>query len=250
MLMLSRERLDAVLMDLDGVLTDTARLHAAAWKALFGEALHRLAAPGGTPLPPFDADAEYRALVDGRRREDGVRAVLAARGLALPEGSADDPPDALSVAALAARKQALFLDALQREGVEPIRGAAALLQALTRAGLPVAVVSASRNCAAVLAASGLDRLVTLRVDGVEAARLGLPGKPAPDSFLEAARRLGAAPARCAVFEDALAGVEAAHRGGFGLIVGVDRGAQVAALREAGAHAVVADLSEVRVEAQG
>ncbi|WP_372623111.1 HAD family hydrolase [Falsiroseomonas sp.] len=215
-------------------------------EALFDAALRRIAEGGGPPFRPFDARAEYHAFVDGRRREDGVRSFLAARGIVLPEGSAADAEDAMSVAALARRKQAMFMAALRERGADPAAGAVDLLRAARRARLPVAVVSASRNCAAVLAAAGLDRLVDLRVDGVDAAALGLPGKPAPDTFLEAARRLGVLPARCVVFEDALAGVEAARRGGFGLVVGVDRGGQAEALREHGADLVVRDLTEVAV----
>ncbi|MBD0273655.1 MAG: beta-phosphoglucomutase family hydrolase [Acetobacteraceae bacterium] len=238
----------AALFDLDGVLTDTSRVHAAAWRALFDEVLRHCAARTGEAVRPFDPRADYLAHVDGRRREDGVRTFLASRGIALPEGSAADPEDAMTVAALARRKQALFEAALRQGGAEPAPGAAALLAALRRLRVPVAVVSASRNCAAVLAAAGLDRLVDLRVDGEDAAALGLAGKPAPDTFLEAARRLGVPPARCAVFEDALAGVEAARRGGFGLVVGVDRGGQAEALRRHGADLVVRDLAEVAVTA--
>jgi beta-phosphoglucomutase family hydrolase len=245
---LSRRDWNAVLFDLDGVLTDTARVHAAAWKALFDELLRRRAAETGEPFRPFDARADYLAFVGGRRREEGVRTFLAARGIVLPEGADTDPAEALTVAALARRKQALFLEALRREGVEPAPGAVALLRALRRLRMPVAVVSASRNCAAVLAAAGLDGLVDLWVDGQTVAALGLAGKPAPDTFLEAARRLGVPPALSVVFEDALAGVEAARRGGFGLVVGVDRGGQAEALRRSGADVVVRDLTEVAAEA--
>ncbi|MGK7869242.1 HAD family hydrolase [Falsiroseomonas sp. E2-1-a20] len=239
-LVLARRDWDAVLFDLDGVLTDTARIHAVAWQVLFDEVLHRQHAN----LRPFDPEGDYLAHVDGRKREDGVRGFLASRGLVLPEGSAADPPDALTVAAVARRKQALFEDLLRRQGVAPLPGAAALLRALRARGMPIAVVSASRNCAAVLEAAGLEALVDTRVDGVEAARLGLPGKPAPDTFLEAARRLGAAPARCVVVEDAQAGVEAGQRGGFGLVIGIDRHGQAEALRQHGAHRVVRDLTRL------
>lgn len=233
-----------MLFDLDGVLTDTAQVHAAAWQALFDDVLRRRAAETGEAVRFFDPRADYLAHVDGRRREDGVRTFLASRGVALPEGSAADPEDVLTVAALARRKQRLFEAALRRGGVEPAPGAAALLQALRRLQMPVAVVSASRNCAAVLAAARLDRFVDVRVDGDDAARLGLPGKPAPDTFLEAARRLAVPPARCVVVEDARAGVEAARRGGFGLVIGVDRGDQAEALRRDGADVVVSSLAEV------
>ncbi|MGG5886894.1 HAD family hydrolase [Falsiroseomonas sp. HC035] len=237
---LARRDWDAVLFDLDGVLTDTARIHAVAWQALFDEVLRRQHAE----LRSFDPEGDYLAHVDGRKREDGVRGFLASRGLALPEGSATDPADAMTVAAVARRKQALFEDLLRRQGVAPLPGAAALLRALRARGMPIAVVSASRNCAAVLEAAGLAALIDTRVDGVEAARLGLPGKPAPDTFEEAARRLGAAPARCVVVEDAQAGVEAGQRGGFGLVIGIDRHGQAEALRQHGAHHVVRDLTQL------
>lgn len=241
---LSRQAWDAVLFDLDGVLTDTAQIHAAAWQLLFDEVLHRCAAETGEPVRPFDPQADYLAYVDGRHREDGVRTFLASRGIALPEGSAADPEDAQTVTALARRKQALFDAALRRKGVEPAPGATALLQALRRLRMPIAVVSASRNCAAVLAAARLDQFVDVRVDGEDASKRGLPGKPAPDTFLEAARRLAALPARCAVVEDALAGVEAARRGGFGLVIGIDRGDQEEALHRQGADVVVGSLAEI------
>ncbi len=241
---LSPQERDAILFDLDGVLTETARVHAAAWQALFDDALRRWTARTGEAVAPFDPRADYLAHVDGRGREDGVRSFLAARGLVLPEGSPADPEDAFTVMSLARRKQGLFEAALAEKGAQPAPGAVALLRALKRLRVPVAVVSASRNCAAVLAAAGLDQFVDTRVDGVDAATLGLAGKPAPDTFLEAARRLSVAPARCVVFEDALAGVAAARSGGFGLVVGVDRGGQREALLRHGADVVVRDLTEV------
>jgi beta-phosphoglucomutase family hydrolase len=242
---LSKRDHDAVLFDLDGVLTDTAPLHISAWKRLFDDFLrHRAAATGGAYVP-FNPRGDYLAYVDGRPREDGVRQFLAFRGIRLPEGSEDDPEEAETVTALARRKNRLFELELQA-GVEPAPGAEALLRELRRLGIRTAVVSSSRNCAVVVDAAGLAGLLDLRVDGLDAAALGLPGKPAPDLFLEAARRLDVAPIRGVVFEDALAGVEAGRRGGFGRVVGVDRGGQAAALLRHGADVVVPDLSEVTV----
>lgn len=243
-IILSRRDCDGAFFDMDGVLTDSARLHAAAWKRLFDDLLHRRAAATGGSFVPF-GEADYLAYVDGRPREDGVRHFLASRGIHLPEGSASDPEAADTIAALARRKDRLFGLELQA-GVAPAPGAKALLQALRRIGIRTAVVSSSRNCAAVLEAAGLAGLMDARVDGQEAAALGLAGKPAPDLFLEAARRLGIAPGRAVLFEDALAGVEAGRRGGFGRVVGVDRGGQAAALLHHGADVVIRDLAEVGV----
>lgn len=239
-----RER-DGVIFDLDGVLTETARLHAGAWKRVFDPFLKRRAERLGEPFRPFDDRVDYLAHVDGRKREDGVRTFLASRGIHPPEGGPDDPPEAETVRAVASTKDAMFQEALAA-GVEASPGARALLEALRDAGLRIAVASSSRSCAAVLAAAGLDDLIEARVDGLELARLALPGKPHPAMFLEAANRLGLTPGRLVVFEDALAGVEAAHRGGFGLVVGVDRAGQAQALRDHGAEAVVETLTEVSV----
>jgi beta-phosphoglucomutase family hydrolase len=243
---LSRRDCDGAFFDMDGVLTDSARLHADAWKRLFDGFLRRAAAATGGGFVPF-GKADYLAYVDGRPREDGVRHFLASRGILLPEGSESDPEEAETVAALARRKDRLFAQVLQA-GLEPARGAEVLLRMLRRVGIRTAVVSSSRNCAAMLDAAGLAGFEDVRVDGVDAAALHLPGKPAPDLFLEAARRLGVEPGRGVVFEDALAGVEAGRRGGFGRVVGVDRGGQADALLRHGAHLVVRDLSEVAVAA--
>ncbi len=241
---ISRDRFDGAIFDLDGVLTDTARVHAAAWKAVFDDFLRRHSARTGAAFRPFDAQAEYLAHVDGRSRADGVRTFLAARGIQLPEGTADDPA-ADTVEGLAARKDALVQEGLSRAS-ETLPGAEAVLRALKRAGIRTAVASSSANCALVLEATGLDRLVDVRVDGIVAAEMGLPGKPAPALFLEAASRLGVVPERAILFEDALPGVEAGRRGGFGCVVGVDRGGQAAALRRHGADLVIRDLTQVRV----
>jgi beta-phosphoglucomutase family hydrolase len=227
------------LFDLDGVLTQTATVHNAAWTRTFDEFLR--AREGQRP---FDPGADYAAYVDGKKREDGVRDFLASRGITLPEGSPDDPPTAATVHGLGNRKNVLLLDTLRTDGVQVYDDARRFLQACADAGLRRAVVSSSANTAAVLEASGLAPLVEVRVDGVTARDRGLGGKPAPDTFLEAARELGLAAQQAAVFEDALAGVEAGRAGGFGLVVGVDRVGRADQLREHGADVVVRTLDEL------
>ncbi len=241
-------RFDAAVFDLDGVLTETAEIHAAAWKQLFDEVLARQAAASGKVFQPFDADGDYRAYVDGRPRSDGVRTFLAARGITLPEGRAGDPPDALTVQALGARKDAYFLARLAQSGVKVFPDAQPLLVSLRAAGLKTALVSSSRNAKAVLEAGGLTALIDIVVDGVEAARLGLKGKPAPDTFLRAIQQLGVAAARAVGFEDALVGVEAIRAAGYGLVVGVDRVGQSAELVAHGADIAVTDLRTLEVAA--
>jgi trehalose 6-phosphate phosphatase len=236
--------LDALLFDLDGVVTRTAALHAVAWKRLFDEYLAAREARGESPVPPFDPREDYRAHVDGRPREDGVRGFLAARGIDLPEGSREDGPERETVHGLARRKNGYFRELLLTRGVETFPSTLALADAARRAGLRVAVVTSSCNGAAVLSAAGLADAFDLLMDGNDLARLGLPGKPAPDLFLEAAARLGVSPRRAAVFEDARAGVAAARAGGFALVVGVDRTGQAGALRAAGAHVVVSDIGRL------
>jgi alpha,alpha-trehalase len=246
---LSRRELDAALFDLDGVVTRTAEVHAAAWKRLFDAYLETRAHRTGEPFLAFSAE-DYRRYVDGRPRLDGIRCFLASRGLSLPEGSPEDSAEAETVRGLGQRKNASFLEALERQGVAVFPAAVGLLERLRAAGFRTAVVTASRNGAAVLKAAGLEHLFDARMDGVEAGRLGLPGKPAPDTFLEAARRLGVAPARAVVLEDAQAGVEAGRRGGFGRVLGVRRSDSEGALVAAGADVEVTDLSTVRVEEGG
>jgi beta-phosphoglucomutase family hydrolase len=239
---------DAVLFDLDGVLTRTARVHAAAWKKLFDEFLEQHAARAGEPHAPFDLDTDYRRHVDGKPRYDGVAAFLASRGVELPMGTPADDPGMGSVCALGNLKDRYFLELLGQGAVDTYDGAIALVRALRAQDIKTAVVSASNNCAAVLDAAGIAHLFDTRVDGTHVSRLGLAGKPAPDAFLEAARRLGTPPARAVVVEDAIAGVQAGHAGGFGCVIGVDHGGQAAALRAAGADAVVGDLAQVRLAA--
>lgn len=232
-------RLDAWLFDLDGVLTDTVPLHVAAWARTFDDFLR---AEGSAPrFAPFDPVADYDRYVDGMPRYDGVRRFLASRGIRLPEGTPDDPADRRTVCGLGNRKNAVFLDLLRERGVQPAPGARELVTTLRAEGARRAVVSSSANCDAVLDAAGIHDLFDAVVDGRTAARLRLAGKPAPDTFLEAARELAVQPARAAVVEDALAGVEAGRAGGFGLVVGVARGHDDAALRAHGAGLVVTDL---------
>ncbi len=235
---------DAVIFDMDGVVTDTASLHAAAWKRLFDEVL---ADPrthvGGTPRP-FDPVEDYHRYVDGRRREDGVVAFLDARGVDVPAGTPEDPAGSWTVSGLAARKNEIFLELASTEGVKAFPGTTSLVQRLREGGTPLGLVTASRNATAVLRSAGLEGAFDVMVDGNVAARLGLPGKPDPATFVQAARELGVAPARAAVIEDAVTGVTAARHGGFGLVVGIDRGHQRHDLEAAGADFVLDDVAEL------
>ncbi|HVE45277.1 MAG TPA: beta-phosphoglucomutase family hydrolase [Acidimicrobiales bacterium] len=235
------------LFDLDGVLTQTATVHAAAWKEMFDAFLRDHADATGKPFVPFDPVREYGAYVDGMPRADGVRTFLASRGISLPEGSPDDPPEAETVAGLGNRKNELVLRLIEERGVTVFEGSVRYVEAVRAAGLSSAVVSSSANTLAILQAAGLTGLFDVRVDGVVAAERGLPGKPRPDTFLAAAEELGLEPDAAAVFEDALAGVEAGVAGRFGFVVGVDRIDQAAALKARGADVVVCDLAELLEE---
>ena len=235
---------EACLFDLDGVLTQTARVHAKAWKAMFDAFLKERAARTGDDFRPFDEINDYDTYVDGKPREDGVRSFLASRRIELSEGSEQDPPEAETVHGLGNRKDHLFLQLIHTQGVEVYQGSVQYVHAARAAALKLAVVSSSKNCTEVLRAARLDGLFDAQVDGNVAYARGLAGKPAPDTYLEAARMLGAAPAQGVVYEDALAGVEAGRAGGFGLVIGVDRVGQAAALREHGADVVVKDLAEL------
>jgi alpha,alpha-trehalose phosphorylase len=238
------EPFDAVLFDLDGVLTSTTALHAACWKSALDEVLAEWRRRTGTEQRPFDAGREYIALVDGKPRHDGVRAFLGARGIAAPEGSADSPAGEWSVHGIGNRKQALVEQALARDGVTAFGGSVRWVRRLRADGVRTAVVSSSANSRAVLRAAGLGGLFDVIVDGRDAERLGLRGKPAPDGFLTAAARLSVDPCDAVVVEDAIAGVAAGRAGGFGLVVGVARNAAPDDLRLAGADLVVADLEEM------
>ena len=233
----------ACLFDMDGVLTRTATVHAAAWKQMFDEFLRERE---GESFRPFDADADYDTYVDGKRREDGTRSFLASRGITLPEGSAGDPPGAPTVQGLSSRKNDLVLEKLREHGVELYDGSVRYVRAARDAGLRTAVVSSSANTAEVLDAAGIADLFQERIDGVTAAERGLAGKPAPDMFLAGAEALGVPASSAAVFEDALAGVEAGRAGSFGFVVGVDRVGQAEALKQHGADVVVDDLAELLV----
>src|SRR5262245_62012736 len=232
-------RFDAVLFDLDGVLTSTAKIHSSCWKATFDDFLRHRAAEKKEAFRPFDIATDYKRYVDGKLRYDGVRSFLASRDIALAEGTPENPPTANTVCGLGNRKDELVKAAIAQGEVESYPGSVALVRRLREQGIRTAVVSSSNNCEQVLRAAGILDLFEVRVDGVVASKLGLPGKPAPDTFLQAARMLGVAPARAVVVEDALAGVQAARAGGFGLVVGVDReGGGTDALRPAGPDLVV------------
>ncbi|MEV6860519.1 beta-phosphoglucomutase family hydrolase [Streptosporangium subroseum] len=232
------------LFDMDGVLTRTATVHAAAWKSAFDEFLRRWTDRTGEPFVPFDAVADYDRYVDGKKRLDGTRSFLSARGITLPEGSPDDPPDALTVYGVSNRKNALVQAIMDRDGVEVFPGSVRYVQAARDAGLRRAVVSSSANTARVLDAAGIAGLFATRIDGEVARRRHLAGKPAPDMYLAGAEALGLRPSEAAVFEDALAGVAAGRAGRFAVVVGVDRTGQADALREHGADIVVTDLAEL------
>ncbi|MEV4637805.1 beta-phosphoglucomutase family hydrolase [Actinoplanes sp. NPDC049548] len=234
----------ACLFDLDGVLTQTALVHNAAWKQTFDAFLQAWSAQNGQPFVPFDSGADYHRYVDGRQRADGVRTFLASRGITLPEGTPDDGPDEETVNGVGNRKNLLVLQKIQEGAVQVYPGSVDYLHAAVDAGLRRAVVSASANCKDVLEAAKIADLLEARVDGVVARAEHLPGKPAPDTFLHGAKLLGVPPENCAVFEDALAGVEAGRAGGFGIVIGVDRVGQADALREHGADIVVQDLAEL------
>ena len=236
------------LFDLDGVLTKTAKVHAAAWKQMFDAYLEQRAQRTGTEFVPFDAVDDYDEYVDGKPRYEGVQSFLAARGIVLRRGEASDPPDAETVDGLGNRKNEIVLRLIRDEGVEPYEGSVRYVQAAREAGLRRAVVSSSTNCRDVLVAAGIEDLFEVRIDGVVAEREHLRGKPAPDTFLAGARAFGADAAEAAVFEDALAGVAAGRAGGFGFVVGVDRVGQADALRGHGADVVVTDLGDLLTRA--
>jgi beta-phosphoglucomutase family hydrolase len=234
----------ACLFDLDGVLTDTASVHRKAWKAMFDSYLRDRAERTGEKFVPFDIDADYFTYVDGKKREDGVRSFLASRDITLPDGDPDDDPSRETVYGLGNRKNERFHDTIRQDGVTVFEGSRRYVDAVSAAGLAVAVVSSSANTREVLEVTGFDKLVQQRVDGVTMRQENIAGKPAPDSFLRAAELLGVKAAEAAVFEDALAGVQAGRAGDFGCVVGVDRVGQSEALRRNGADIVVTDLAEL------
>ena len=238
------EGIRACLFDLDGVLTQTAKIHAEAWKQMFDEFLRERAERTGEPFDDFDRPTDYDEYVDGKPRLDGVRSFLESRGIELPMGSPTDSPEEETVHGLGTRKNHLVLELIRERGVEPYEGSVRFVEAVREQGQRRAVVSASTNCRDVLVAAGIEDFFEVRVDGVVAERENLAGKPAPDTFLHAARAFGVEPREAAVFEDALAGVEAGRAGNFGWVVGVDRTGQADALRQRGADIVVQDLAEL------
>ena len=235
------DRYDAVLLDLDGVITDTASIHAACWKQMFDEYLQKRARQRGEVFHPFEIATDYRLYVDGKPRYDGVRDFLTSRGIRLPEGVPDDPPEAETVDGLGNRKNDLVNKVIEEKGVEPYEGSVTFIRQLRHQGFKIAVVTSSQNCTAVLKAAKLDHLFDLQVDGNVIHAEHLAGKPAPDTYLRAAELLGVEPARAVVIEDALSGVEAGSAGGFGLVIGVARKGNAEELRHHGAHLVVNDL---------
>jgi beta-phosphoglucomutase family hydrolase len=241
---LTRDQYDAVLLDLDGVITDTANMHAACWKQMFDAYLQERATEAGEPFRPFDLATDYRLYVDGKPRFDGVRDFLTSRGIQLPEGSPDDPPQAQTVGGLGNRKNDLVNKVIEERGVEPYDGSVKFIHQLRHQGFKIAVVTSSQNCEAVLKATKLNAFFDVRVDGNTIRSQHLAGKPAPDTFLTAAQQLGVAPARAVVVEDAISGVEAGRRGNFGLVIGVARKGNADELRRHGAHLVVNDLCEL------
>jgi len=232
------------LFDLDGVLTKTAQVHDAAWQEMFDGYLRERSRRTGEPFVPFGRVADYENFVDGKPRADGTRSFLQSRGIELPEGSPDDPPDAETVEGLSNRKNEILLRRIHQDGVEAYPGSVRYVRAVRDAGLRRAVVTSSANCRDVLASAGLEDLFETHIDGLTVEREHLRGKPAPDSYLAGARALGLEPGAAAVFEDALAGVAAGRAGRFGFVVGVDRLGQADALAEHGADVVVTDLAEL------
>jgi beta-phosphoglucomutase family hydrolase len=241
---ITRDQYDAVLLDLDGVITDTASVHAACWKQMFDEYLQNRATQRGEGFRPFNLTEDYRLYVDGKPRFDGVRDFLTSRGIQLPEGSAVDPPEAETVGGLGNRKNELVNKIIEDIGVEPYEGSVELIRQLRHNGFKIAVVTSSQNCAAILRTAKLDEFFDVRVDGNTILAEHLPGKPAPDTFLMAAKLLGVAPSRAVVIEDALSGVESGFNGKFGLVIGVARKGNAEELRRHGAHLVVNDLGEL------
>jgi beta-phosphoglucomutase family hydrolase len=241
---ISRDQYDAVLLDLDGVITDTANLHAACWKQILDEYLQKRATQRNEVFVPFDLATDYRLHVDGKPRFDGVRAFLTSRGITLPEGSPDDPPALETVGGLGNRKNDLVNKLIEDAGVAPYAGSVKLIRQLRQQGFQIAVVTSSQNCAAVLKAAKLDALFEVQVDGNVIHAQQLAGKPAPDTYLMAAKLLGVVPARSVVIEDAVSGVRAGANGNFGFVIGIARKGNAEELQRYGAHLVVNDLGEL------
>jgi len=237
---------DAIICDFDGVVTDTASVHAAAWKRMFDDFLLRHAGRNGFSFQPFTIATDYRLHVDGKPRLDGLKSFLESRGIDLPEGGPEDPPGAETIHGLGKSKNAFFLEQIREKGVKVFESTVDLIRSAKKHGLKIAVISSSKSCAMILDAVNLSDLFDVRVDGVNSETLGIPGKPAPDIFLEAARQLRVKPERAVVIEDAVSGVRAGRAGHFGLVVGIARDGGSEALRDSGAHVVVEDLSAIRI----
>ncbi|MFB3071731.1 MAG: HAD family hydrolase [Nitrospirales bacterium] len=240
---ITRDKYDAVLFDLDGVITATAKLHAACWKKMFDEFLEKHASRRGEPFKPFEIATDYKLYVDGKPRFDGVRDFLTSRNINLPEGTRDDPPKTETVGGLGNRKNDLINEVIDSVGVEVYDGTITLARQIRDEGIKIAVVTSSQNCDVVLKAAKVDDLFVVRVDGNTILEQHLSGKPAPDSYLEGAKRLGVDPQRTVVVEDAISGVQAGRNGKFGLVIGVDRKGNGDELKKNGADVVVKDLGE-------
>lgn len=241
---ITKEKFDAVLFDLDGVLTATAKVHATCWKKMFDKFFQKRSAETNEPFRPFDIETDYKLYVDGKLRYDGVRSFLESRGINLPYGDPGTRPDYDTICGLGNLKDEMVKEVIESDGVEVFQRSVDVVHNLRRQGIKTAVVSASKNCKAVLKAAGIADLFDRIVDGEIAARFQLAGKPAPDTYLEGAKQLGVEPKRAVVIEDAISGVQAGQKGGFGLVIGVDRKGDADELRENGADIVVKDLAEL------
>lgn len=240
------DQFEAFIFDTDGVVTDTASVHACAWKQMFDEFLRGLEHKEGGTIQLFSIDEDYIRYVDGRPRYDGALGFLDSRKISLPYGTPEDSPDQETVCGLANLKTEYFLELLKQQGSSAYEGSVEFVQSLKDNGIQTAVISASRNCTQVLESAGVHEIFDVKVDGVDSDQLGLLGKPDPGIFLEAARRLGVTPDRAVIVEDSLAGVEAGRRGAFGLVIGVDRSGHAEELKQRGADLVVRDLAELRL----
>ena len=241
---ITTDRYEAVLFDLDGVLTATARIHASCWKQMFDDFLRRRSEESGEPIQPFEIATDYKKYVDGKLRQEGVRSFLESRGITLPDGDPESTAGYETIHSLGNLKNKLFNEVVTSEGVDVYETSIEVVRRLRDLGIKTAVVTASKNCARILKAAGLTDLFDAQVDGVVAAQLKLPGKPAPDTFLKAAEFLAVTPERAVVVEDAISGVEAGRAGGFGLVIGVDRKGHADELRNHGADIVVQDLGDL------
>ncbi|MFC1709241.1 HAD family hydrolase [Candidatus Omnitrophota bacterium] len=242
--LITKEKFDAILFDMDGVLTATAKVHAACWKKMFDEFLKKHSAENNKPFVPFDKDADYKFYVDGKPRYDGVRSFLKSRDITLPEGTPESPPDSVTICGLGNRKNALINEVLESDGVEVYPGSLKFIKYVRDLKIRTAVVSSSKNCQAIIRAGKIEDFFETRVDGVVSSQLKLTGKPAPDIFIQAAKNLGVEPKRAVVVEDAISGVQAGRNGKFGLVVGVNREGDPQVLLDNGADVVVNDLAEL------